>query len=71
MELKKNLTATAIAIIAVMMISGEPWSWGHAAESTASGAIIGGFAGPLQLVWGFNGAVAGGAVRGMITQFGW
>jgi len=53
------------------MISGEPWSWGHAAESTAGGAIIGGFAGPLQLVWGFNGAVAGGAVRGMITQLGW
>jgi len=44
MELKQNLAAIAIAIIAAMMISGGPWSWGHAAESTAGEAMAGAYA---------------------------
>jgi len=53
------------------MISGEPWSWGHAAQSTAGGALYGAYAGPVALAWAFNNAVAGGAIKGMITQLGW
>jgi len=51
------------------MISGNPWSWSRAAMATGTGAVRGATAGPVGIVWGFNGAVSGGAVRGIITQY--
>jgi len=69
MELKQNLTATAIAIITAMIISGELWSWPRAAALTVGGAVRGAYAGPVGLVWGFNGAVARGAAIGVATNY--
>jgi len=51
------------------MISGNPWSWSRAAQRSAVGALAGATMGPLKLVWGFNSAVAGGAVKGVIAQY--
>jgi len=67
MELKQNLTAIVIAIIAAMIIFGEPWSWISAGLSTAS--WVWASAGPVGLVWGFNGAVARGAAIGVAANY--
>jgi len=71
MELKQNLAAIAIAITAVMMIPGEFRSWPRAAALTVGGAVRGAYAGPVGVVWGFNNAVATGAIDGVARHYGW
>jgi hypothetical protein len=52
-------------------ISHAPWSWTALGSAAAMGAVAGAVTGPAGVVWGFNGALAGGTARGVAQHYGW
>ncbi len=61
----------AAGYLVAQQISGSPFSPTALATYTAGGALAGGTAGPMGVIWGFNGALAGGSVRGVAARQGW
>lgn len=51
-------------------ISGSRFSPTTLAWSAGAGAAAGATAGPVGVVWGFNGALAGGMVTGVARRYG-
>lgn len=61
----------AAGYLVEQQISGSKFSPTALATYAAGGAIAGGTAGPMGVIWGFNGALAGGSVRGVAARQGW
>lgn len=53
------------------MISGADWSPTNAAIAAGTGAAQGAVAGPMGVVWGFNGALAAGVAGGVASHYGY
>lgn len=61
----------AAGYLVEQQISGSKFSPTALATYAADGTIAGGTAGPMGVIWGFNGALAGGSVRGVAARQGW
>ncbi|WP_338691838.1 hypothetical protein V6667_02945 [Neisseria leonii] len=46
-------------------ISGDKFSWGKLGAAAGFGAASGAVAGPMGIIWGANGRIAGGAAMGV------
>ncbi|WP_165089142.1 class IIb bacteriocin, lactobin A/cerein 7B family [Neisseria yangbaofengii] len=55
----------AAGYLVEQQISGSKFSPTALGNYVLGGAVAGGTAGPLGVIWGFNGALAGGSVRGV------
>ncbi|OSI10335.1 class IIb bacteriocin, lactobin A/cerein 7B family [Neisseria canis] len=51
-------------------LSGSKFSPTSLAWATGAGATAGATTGPVGVVWGFNGALAGGMVTGVASRYG-
>ena len=49
-------------------IGGDKFSWGGLAASAGAGAALGGFAGPVGIIWGANGRIATGTAWGVYNN---
>ncbi|MFC5920409.1 class IIb bacteriocin, lactobin A/cerein 7B family [Neisseria weixii] len=61
----------AAGYLVEQQISGSKFSPTALGTYVLGGAAAGGTAGPMGVIWGFNGALAGGSVRGVAARQGW
>lgn len=67
----QNVKAIQLSQVEMKETQGE---WGPVVAvigGLGGGTVAGGTAGPMGVIWGFNAAIAGGTIRGVVAKNGW